>query len=151
MANFNLRATAGSLFLGVLLSAACPAINAFAQDIQTCRSEIQHHQNRVDQLKIEDVSRYNSEMAQISSWIDEALILIGKDEAKKVKTLSIKIGVYIDFVNASLERDKAMGRAIEAEGKLKALKAEFGKLDAQIQQLAAEEEVLQNKLASLKK
>ncbi|MBQ9396181.1 MAG: hypothetical protein IJU23_11810 [Proteobacteria bacterium] len=151
MAKFNLRTTAGSLVLGVLLFAAVPTANAFAQDIQTCRAEIQQLQNRVSKLRAEDVSRYNNEMDQITSWIDEANILIGKDEAKKVKLLSVKIGVYIDFVAASIERDKAMRGATEAESKLKAIKAEYGKLEAQVQQLVAEEEVLQEKLASLKK
>jgi len=151
MAKFNLRAAAGSLFFGVLLTAAVPAVNAFAQDIQTCRAEIQQHQKRVEKLKVEDVSRYNNEMSKISSWIEEASVLIEKNEAKKVKTLSVKIGVYIDFVAASIERDKVMRNATEAESKLKAIKAEYGKLDAQIQQLVAEEEVLQEKLASLKK
>jgi peptidoglycan hydrolase CwlO-like protein len=90
-------------------------------------------------------------MSQLSSWIDESLILIGKDETDKVRTLSLKIGVYLDFVEASVARDKAMGDAMEAESKLKALKAEYGKLEAQVQQLTAEEEVLQAKLNSMQK
>ena len=90
-------------------------------------------------------------MSQIKSWIDESLILIGKDELDKVKGLSMKISVTLDFVEASVARDKAMGKAMEAETKLKALKAEYGKLDALIQQLEAEEDVLTKKLESMKK
>ena len=37
---------------------------------------------------------------------------------------------------------------MEAESKLKALKAEYGKLEAQVQQLTAEEEILSKKLES---
>ena len=70
------------------------------------------------------------------------------DEGDKVKALSLKIGVYLDFVEASVARDKAMGKAMEAESKLKALKAEYGKLEAQVQQLTAEEEILSKKLES---
>ena len=74
--------------------------------------------------------------------------MIGKDEGDKVKALSLKIGVYLDFVEASVARDKAMGKAMEAESKLKALKAGYGKLEAQVQQLTAEEEILSKKLES---
>ncbi len=120
---------------------------AHAQDARSYRNDISAYQLRVEKIKMDgDTSRYNSEMSQIASWIDEALILIGRDDAQKVKSLVLKIGVYVDFVEASMKRDVALGRAIEAESKLKALRAEYGKLEAQVQQLAAEEEVLQKKL-----
>ena len=48
-------------------------------------------------------------------------------------------------------RDVEMGKAMEAETKLKALKAEYGKLEAQVQQLTAEEDVLKSKADSMKK
>jgi len=129
------------LLMAVSLSGA-----AFAQDAQAYRSDISQYQTRMEQIKGGDTARYNSEVDQIKSWIEEALILIGKDEKDKVKTLVLKIGVYVDFVEASMARDKAMGSAMEAESKLKALKAEFGTLEAQVQQLTAEEEILHGKI-----
>lgn len=123
--------------------------SAMAQDARSYRNDISAYQLRVDKIKMDgDTTRYNSELSQIASWIDEALILIGRDDANKVKELVVKIGVYVDFVDASMKRDVALGKALEAESKLKALKAEYGKLEAQVQQLAAEEEVLQSKMGS---
>ena len=122
---------------------------AMAQDARSYRNDISEYQVRVDKIKADgDTTRYNSELSQIASWIDEALILIGRDDASKVKELVVKIGVYVDFVDASMKRDAAMTKAMEAESKLKALKAEYGKLEAQVQQLTAEEEVLQSKMGS---
>jgi len=140
-------------FSGLVLSA-CLGVSLFsgtamAQDARSYRNDISAYQLRVDKLKMDgDTTRYNSELSQIASWIDEALILIGKDEASQVKELVMKIGVYVDFVDASMQRDVAMGKAMEAESRLKALKADYGKLEAQVQQLAAEEEVLNSKLGS---
>jgi hypothetical protein len=150
-AKFNLKSIVRVPALGLALTLLIPASFASAQDIKVYRDEIRQYQIRVDQLKSQEHTRYNSEMSQLSSWIDESLILIGKDETDKVRTLSLKIGVYLDFVEASVARDKAMGEAMEAESKLKALKAEYGKLEAQVQQLTAEEEVLQAKLNSMQK
>lgn len=140
-----------SLLLGLAIFLGLPAVQAFSQDSKTYRDEIRQYQNRMDQIKTGDSARYNTELSQITSWIDESLILIGKDETDKVKTLALKIGVYIDFVEASMARDKAMTEALEAENQLKAIKAEYGKLDALVEQLVAEEEVLQGKLNSMKK
>ena len=140
----TLKGMVRALVTGGLLVAVLPFGQAMAQDAKTYRDSIKQYQIRADQLKSESTARYNSEMSQISSWIDESLILIGKDEGDKVKALSLKIGVYLDFVEASVARDKAM----EAESKLKALKAEYGKLEAQVQQLTAEEEILSKKLES---
>ena len=147
----HLKLAGRSFLLGPALFISLPTVQALAQNIQTYRDEIRQYQNRVEQIKTGDPSRYNSEMSQIASWIDESLILIGKDEVDKVKSLVLKIGVYVDFVEASMARDVAMKGAIEAETQLKALKAEYGKLDAQVQQLTAEESILQEKLNSLKK
>ena len=144
----TLKGMVRALVAGGLLVAVLPFGQAMAQDAKTYRDSIKQYQIRADQLKSESTARYNSEMSQISSWIDESLILIGKDEGDKVKALSLKIGVYLDFVEASVARDKAMGKAMEAESKLKALKAEYGKLEAQVQQLTAEEEILSKKLES---
>ena len=125
---------------------------AQAQDARSYRNDISEYQIRVDKIKMDgDTTRYNSELSQIASWIDEALILIGRDDASKVRDLVLKIGVYVDFVDASMQRDVAMGRAMEAESKLKALKAEYGRLEAQVQQLMAEEEVLQSKISGTSK
>ena len=151
MKKLNLSRSVRAMMAGLAIFMSIPAASAFGQDIQVYRDEIRQNQNRMERFKTMDTTRYSSEMSQISSWIDEALILIGKEETEKVKTLSLKIGVYVDFVDASLERDCVMGEAMESESKLKSLKAEFGKLDATVQQLTAEEEVLQNKLASMKK
>ncbi len=147
----HLKLAGRSFLLGLALFISMPTVQALAQNIQTYRDEIRQYQNRVEQIKTGDSSRYNTEMSQIASWIDESLILIGKDEVDKVKSLVLKIGVYVDFVEASMARDVAMRGAIEAETQLKALKAEYGKLDAQVQQLTAEEAILQEKLNSLKK
>ena len=136
-----------TLAVGMLL-AVIPAGHVFAQDINVYREEIKQYQLRVDKVKTGETTRYNSELSQISSWIEEALVLIGKDEKDQVKSLCLKIGVYVDFVEASMARDGAMGKAMEAESKLKALKAEYGKLEAQVQQLTAEKEVLQTQLGS---
>ena len=111
-----------TLAAGILL-ASIPATQVFAQEINVYREEIKQYQNRMDKIKTGETTRYNSELSQISSWIDESLILIGKKEVDQVKALSLKIGVYVDFVEASMARDVAMGEAMEAESKLKALKA----------------------------
>ena len=147
----SFKAVAKSLVIGLLICVAVPATAAVAQSASSYRDTIKQYQIRVDQLSSESTTRYNGDMSQIKSWIDESLILIGKDELNKVKGLSMKISVTLDFVEASVARDKAMGKAMEAETKLKALKAEYGKLDALIQQLEAEEDVLTKKLESMKK
>ena len=147
----SFKAVAKSLVMGLLICVAVPATAAVAQSASSYRDTIKQYQIRVDQLSSESTTRYNGDMSQIKSWIDESLILIGKDELNKVRGLSMKIRVTLDFVEASVARDKAMGKAMEAETKLKALKAEYGKLDALIQQLEAEEDVLTKKLESMKK
>ena len=149
--NSILKSTCRALMLGLAFTFVLPAVQAAAQDIKVYRDEIRQYQIRVDQLKAQAPSQYNSEMSQLSSWIDESLILIGRDETEKVRDLALKIRVYVDFVEASTARDKATSKAVEAESKLKALKAEYGKLEAMVQQLTAEEEVLQAKLNSMKK
>ncbi len=147
----SMKSFAKSVAAGLILCAALPASAALAQSATSQRDAIKQYQIRVDQLSNESTARYSGDMSQIKSWIDESLILIGKDELGKVKSLSMKIAVTLDFVESSVARDRAMGKAMEAESKLKTLKAEYGKLDAQIQQLAAEEEVLTKKLESMKK
>ncbi len=151
MSNLSLNHFGRTFLLGIAIAFSAPTSLALAQDIKTSRDDIRQYQNRLDQIKTADTTRYSSDLSQISSWIDEALILIGKNENDKVKTLAMKIGVYIDYVEASLERDSKMKDAMEAEAELKALKAEYGKLDAMVQQLTAEEEVLQKKLADMTK
>ncbi len=147
----SMKSFAKSVAAGLILCAALPASAALAQSAASQRDAIKQYQIRVDQLSNESTARYSGDMSQIKSWIDESLILIGKDELGKVKSLSMKIAVTLDFVESGVARDRAMGKAMEAESKLKTLKAEYGKLDAQIQQLAAEEEVLTKKLESMKK
>lgn len=147
----SIKTVARSLVMGLLVCAALPATAAVAQSATSYRDTIKQYQLRIDQLKAESTTRYNGDMSQIKSWIDESLILIGKDELEKVGGLALKIGVTLDFVEASVARDKAMGKAMEAEAKLKSIKAEYGKLDALIQQLEAEEDVLTKKFESLKK
>lgn len=154
MAKSQLRFAARTLLLGLGFALALPTANAFSQDAKTYRDQVRSEQNRFETLKItykDSTARYNSEMSQITSWIDEALILIGKDETDKVKLLAAKIKVYIDFVDASLKRDLTLMDAMEAESKLKSLKAEHGKLEAQVQQMEAEETVLKQKLETLNK
>lgn len=135
--------------LGSAIFFAVPA-TVYGQEASAYRDTIRQYQLRYDQLKADASSRYNADMSQIASWIDESLILIGKNEGEKVKSLSTRLGVYVDFVESSVARDKAMGAAMEAESKLKALKAEYGKLEAQVQQMAAEEEKLSQQLNSKK-
>ena len=147
----RLKNAVKGLVISGLLFAAVPGVQVFAQDTNTLRDTVRQYQVRVDALNGESTSRYNSEMSQIKSWIDESLILIGKDEAKKVKALTEKISVYIDFVEASVERDKAMGLATAAESKLRTMKADYGKLEAQVQQLTAEEKLLSDKLGDMQK
>ncbi|MBQ8036653.1 MAG: hypothetical protein IJ268_06635 [Proteobacteria bacterium] len=151
MKKLNLNRSVRAFMVGLAVFMSIPAASAFGQDIQKYRDDIRQNQNRVERLKTMDTTRYSSEMTEISNWIDEARILIDKDETDKVKTLSLKIGVYVDFVEVALERDRVMGEAMEAESRLKSLKADYGKLDAMVQQLTAEEEVLQGKLESMKK
>lgn len=147
----NLKLALKGLMVCGFLTMALPATHAFAQDANVLRDSIRQYQTRVDVLNGESTSRYNGEMSQIKSWIDESLILIGKDELKKVHAISEKLDVYIDFVEAAVARDKAMSAAMEAESKLKALKAEYGKLDAQVQQLTAEEALMTEKLNAMQK
>ena len=81
----TLKGMVRALVTGGLLVAVLPFGQAMAQDAKTYRDSIKQYQIRADQLKSESTARYNSEMSQISSWIDESLILIGKDEGDKVK------------------------------------------------------------------
>lgn len=136
--------------MGGLLLAFLPTTQALGQGAGTYRSQIDQYQIRVDQTKrMGDTARYEAELSQIKSWIDESLILIGKDELSTVKEIVMKIGVYVDFVEASMARDKAMGEALEAESKLKSLKSEYGALEAQVQQMTAEKDLLQKQLDEL--
>ncbi len=151
MSEKNLKRLGRGVLLGLGIFMSIPVSQVFAQDIKVLRDDVRQYQLRVEKIKTGDTARYNSEMSQISSWIDEALILIGKEEKEKVSSLVLKLGVYIDFVEASMLRDVEMGKAMEAEAKLKALKAEYGKLEAQVQQLTAEEDVLKSKADSMKK
>ena len=151
MKKLNLDRSVRNLMAGLAIFMSIPMASAFGQDLQGYRDSIRQSQNRMERFSTMDTTRYSSEMTQIRSWIDEAMILIGKEETDKVKVLAMKIGVYVDFVDASLERDRVMGEAMEAESKLKSLKAEYGKLEAMVQQLTAEEEVLQGKLSGMKK
>ena len=151
MSEKNFKRIGRGVLLGLGIFMSIPASQVFAQDIKVLRDDVRQYQVRVEKIKTGDTSRYNTEMSQISSWIDEALILIGKEEKEKVSSLVLKLGVYIDFVEASMLRDVEMGKAMEAETKLKALKAEYGKLEAQVQQLTAEEDVLKSKADSMKK
>ncbi|MBO4350234.1 MAG: hypothetical protein J6A01_04705 [Proteobacteria bacterium] len=151
MSEKNLKRLGRGVLLGLGIFMSIPVSQVFAQDIKVLRDDVRQYQLRIEKIKTGDTTRYNSEMSQISSWIDEALILIGKEEKEKVSSLVLKLGVYIDFVEASMLRDVEMGKAMEAEAKLKALKAEYGKLEAQVQQLTAEEDVLKSKADSMKK
>lgn len=122
-----------------------------AQDTTEYRDAIRDYQTRMDKLKANATTRYNSEMESISEWIEQSLILIGKNEMSKVNSLVVKTGVYIDYVEANLAKDAAMGEAMTAETELKALKAEYGKLEAEVQQLEAESQLLSKQLESMKK
>jgi len=146
MAGITLGRFGRGLLFGSLFMFALPAVEVFAQDTSTFRDEIRRQQIRVDQLKLEESPRYNSEMAEISSWIDEALILIGKGDVAKVRMLVLKSGVYIDYVETNLAKDKAVAAVRDAESRLRALKAEHGKLEAMVQQLSAEADILQQQL-----
>lgn len=136
-----------ALSMGLLLFSGV----AFAQDARSYQKDVTEYKARVEKIKSDgDTSRYSSELKQIDSWIDESFMRIGEKDADKVKELVMKIGVYVDFVDASMKRDVAVGRAMEAESRLKTLKSDYGKLEAQVQQLAAEEEVVKTKLGAAK-
>ena len=136
------------LLLGAFLVVAGQSL-AFADDVSSYRESIHKYQDRMNELSSKDTGRYNSEMSSISEWIEQALIMIGKNELTQVKSLVVKAGVYLDYVEVSVKKDEAMGKAMTAESSLKALKAEYGKLEAEVQQLEAEEEVLTKKLESM--
>lgn len=137
--------------LGLLLSLCLPIASAFSQTAAVYRDEIRQQQKKVEQIALEDSPKYHSEMAQVASWIDEALILIDKKDLSKVKNIVLKAGTYIDYVEASLLRDKANTAAVDAETRLRSLKADHGKLEAVVQQLSAEEAMLKKELEGLKK
>lgn len=137
--------------LGLLFFLCLPMVSAFSQTGTMYRDEIKRHQNRVEQIGSEGSSKYQSEMSQVSSWIDEALILIDKNELANVKGLVLKAGVYIDYVEASVLRDRASAGARDAESRLRSLKADYGKLEAIVQQLSAEETLLKKQLEELNK
>lgn len=138
------------LLLGAFFVTAGQSL-AFADDVSSYRESIHKYQDRMNSLTAKDTGRYNSEMSTISEWIEQALILIGKNELSQVKSLVVKTGVYLDYVEVSVQKDEAMGQAMTAETELKALKAEYGKLEAAVQQLEAEEDVLTKKLESIQK
>ncbi|MCL2326605.1 MAG: hypothetical protein FWC40_08955 [Proteobacteria bacterium] len=146
MAGISLGRLSRGLLFGSLFMFTLPAAAVFAQDTSTFRDEIRRQQIRVDELKREEIPRYNSEMAEISSWIDEALILIGRGNVPQVRMLVLKSGVYIDYVEANLARDRAVAGARDAESRLRALRADHGKLEAMVQQLSAESEILRQQL-----
>ena len=85
----SFKAVAKSLVMGLLICVAVPATAAVAQSASSYRDTIKQYQIRIDQLSSESTTRYNGDMSQIKSWIDESLILIGKDELNKVKGLSM--------------------------------------------------------------
>ena len=75
----SFKAVAKSLVMGLLICVAVPATAAVAQSASSYRDTIKQYQIRVDQLSSESTTRYNGDMSQIKSWIDESIILIGKD------------------------------------------------------------------------
>ena len=146
----HLKKLGMGLLLGTCLLMAGQT-SAMAQDINDYRESIRDYQTRMDKLKLTVTSRYNSEMESISEWIEQSLILIGKNELNKVNSLVVKTGVYLDYVEASVAKDAARGEAMTAETELKARKAEYGKLEAEVQQLEAEAELLTKQLDAMKK
>ena len=80
MSEKNFKRIGRGVLLGLGIFMSIPASQVFAQDIKVLRDDVRQYQVRVEKIKTGDTSRYNTEMSQISSWIDEALILIGKEE-----------------------------------------------------------------------
>ncbi len=123
--------------------------SAFADDIASYRESIHDYQARLSKLKTQDPLKYSSEMASVSEWIEQALILIGRNELQQVKSLVVKSGVYLEYIEVSIAKDAKLVEALNAETELKALKAEYGKLEAEVQQLEAEESLLTKKIESM--
>lgn len=134
----------------VLLVVSLPTL-ASASDGTKERDAVRSYQHRADMLKQTDAKQYASELTSISNWIEEALVLIGKEEVEKVQTLNEKIAVHLDYVEAGLQRDVVVGNAEQSKKKLDELKATQGKLAAEIQQLKAREAKLQADMKKTKR
>lgn len=125
------------------------ASQVFAQDTNTFREEIRHYQERIQTMKTLDTTAYQAEMEQVRVWLDEAEREIAEQDTAKLKNTTMRIGVYLEYVETASRRDKVLSEVTAEEEKLKALRAEYGRLDAEIAQLEAEQESLSKKLESL--
>lgn len=139
----------GKMLMLLLLLVGLPTL-ASADDGAKHREEVRSYQNRADMLKQADAKQYATELTKVSGWIEEALVLIGKEEFGKVKVLNERIGLYLRYIEVGLERDATVAKAKHTKEKLDKLKAAQGKLSAEIQQLKAREVKLQEQMKKAK-
>jgi chromosome segregation ATPase len=148
-----MKKTWKKLFTGAVSAAALfammPAMQAFGQDLQTSRDEIRRYQSQVERMQTVDTSKYKAEMQQIEVWLRQAESQIAEKDAQGAHNTALRIGVYLEYVDTAMARDIVIGDAEKEEIKLRALRADYGKLEAEVQQLQAEQDKLNQKLESL--
>ena len=132
------------LLITTLMFAFALPLVANAQEGTKYREEIRTFQNKLDEVKKSETSKYTSEISQIDNWINEALVKIGQEDYSTTRSLNIKTAVYLDYVKAGIKRDKIKIKQKEVEDALAKLKTEKGTLEAEVQQLAAQEKKLSN-------
>lgn len=137
------------LFFVMVLLFALPCLNAFAQDSSSVKSELASLKARYDNVKIDAGDRYVSEMKEVANWLAESPVRIENGDYAQAQLINTKAAVYLDYVAANLLKDVAVNEADEAEKNLRDIKAEHGKLDAEVQQLQAEEALLQEELKKI--
>ena len=144
----NWKRGIGAWIPGLALAAGLSS-QAFAQDIPTVRDELSRYRAQVERMQTVDTSKYSAEMSQIRSWLSEGDAQVASEDADAARNTAMRIGVYLEYVDTAMARDIVEGDAVAEEEKLKALRAEYGKIEAEVQQLQAEQDVLDQKLKSL--
>lgn len=140
-----------SLILGSVCLFSLPCLNAFAQDSSALKSELVALKASYDIVRSDAGDRYASDLKEVSNWLDESPVRIEKGEYKTAQLINTKASVYLDYVAANLQKDVAVAEADAAENKLREIKAEHGRLEAEVQQLQAEETLLQEELNKITK
>lgn len=137
------------LVLGALLALLVMPSMASADDAQGYREQISQHNQRIVKLRAaESATKMAADLNQTQSWLDEALVQVGKEEYNAVKALLRRAEVQLDYIEMELELSQLKAKADAKEAEFMEVQTRAGQLSNEIETLKTKETSLQNQISS---
>ncbi|PIW01883.1 MAG: hypothetical protein CO108_09425 [Deltaproteobacteria bacterium CG_4_9_14_3_um_filter_63_12] len=136
------------LILGAFLTLLVLPSLAAADEAQGYREQISQYNQKVVKLRAsENAAQMTADLNQTQSWLDEALVQVGKEEYNAVKALLRRAEVQLDYIEMELELSQMKAKADAKEAEFMEVQTRAGQLSNELDELTAKEALLQNQVS----